>query len=81
MNQDNEYSRKMTIASLVEDDQGAELTFLESARFYRLPKENPDFSSFVQLLRDASESGRPLEITTESIASETIVDVVPRRED
>lgn len=52
-----------------------EAVFLESARFYRVSNENPEFEAIVDALREAVESGHPLNIRTSSIDSE-IIDAV-----
>lgn len=54
--------RAMTVAHIREQD-GADcetVVFLESARFYRLLRSNPDHDRSLGLLRKALKSGRPV---------------------
>jgi hypothetical protein len=69
------YSRKMTAVRVIDDDDGVQVVFLESAQFYRLSNENPAFDSLLAILRDCVEKGIPVEVNTESVASNIIEDV------
>ena len=69
------YSRKMTAVRVIDVDDGVQVVFLESAQFYRLSNRNPAFHSLVATLRDCVEKGIPVEIATESLASNIIEDV------
>jgi len=79
MSSNEKFSRIMSPAHIREPGgiDYAEVIFLESARFFRLNKENPEFDSIVALLRDASEKKLMLEIFFESSASNTIEEVKP----
>lgn len=54
--------RRLTVARVRERADHAEVTFYESARFYRLPRTNPGYAGAVQLLRAAAADGRPLRV-------------------
>ncbi len=54
----------MTVAH-IRDRKGAdyvEVLFLESARFYKLPKDTPTHAETLRLLREALAQGRVLNI-------------------
>lgn len=73
----NRHYREMTVAH-IRESKGAdyvEVVFLESARFYRLLKENPTYDKALRLLRDAMEKGRVLKIGLASLDSDTINEV------
>jgi hypothetical protein len=56
-------SQVMTVARVFEPNAaGAEVVFLESAMFYRLPGETPAFDSILAVLRKAQASGRPVRV-------------------
>jgi hypothetical protein len=79
MSEDQKFSRSMTVAQ-VREQKGVdyvEVIFLESARFYRLLKENPAFDEILASLRDAESKGRPVEVRLASLGSEVIEDVRP----
>lgn len=65
----------MTAARVLDDESGVDVVFLESAQFYRLSREHPEFDALTATLREAVKKGTPVEVGTESIASDTIVDV------
>lgn len=79
MNEDQRISRNMTAVQIREPDGAdhAEVIFLESARFYRLQKENPAFDSMIAELRDAIEKGLDVEVRLASLTSDIIVDIKP----
>ncbi|MCI0412324.1 hypothetical protein L0222_05915 [bacterium] len=52
-----------------------EVMFLESARIYRVAKENPGFEKILTLLRDAGSNRRILRIRFASPQSDFIEDV------
>lgn len=66
----------MTVAHIREPAQGAfvEVMFLESARFYRLLRVNPDFDAILERLRGGMREGRILEIKVASPESDVIED-------
>ncbi|MGH2721765.1 MAG: hypothetical protein ACRDJO_09190 [Actinomycetota bacterium] len=51
------------------------MAFLESARFYRLPKMHPNFAALLGLLTDAREKGRVLKVLLSSPEGDVIEDV------
>lgn len=67
----------MTAVQIREPDGAdhAEVIFLESARFYRLPKENPAFESMLAVLWDAMTKGLAVEVRLASLTSDTIEDI------
>jgi hypothetical protein len=69
--------RRMTVAHIREQTQGdaVEVMFLESARFYRLLRSNPNFNAILERLRDARQNGEPVEIAIASPDSDLIDDV------
>ena len=54
--------RSLTVARAREQADHAEVTFYESARFYRLPRANPGYAAAVATLRAAAANGRPLRV-------------------
>ena len=71
------FFREMTAAHLRER-KGAEhmeVVFLESARFYRLPKAQPSFDRILGLLRDAVAKRCVLKVQLASPDSDVIEDV------
>ncbi len=66
--------REMAVARVSEPTGAdhAEVTFLESARFYRLPKSNHQYSTYVRLLKDAQVAHRRVGIRLGSIDSDVI---------
>lgn len=75
--QRNRHYREMTVAHIREPEGAdhAEVVFLESARFYRLARENPTYDNALRLLRDAVEKGRVLKIGLASPDSDIIEEV------
>jgi len=51
-----------------------EVVFLESARFYWLPAENPDFARILDLLRGEMQTKRVVRIVLENPESDVIRD-------
>lgn len=70
--------RKMTVANIREQSlaDSVEVIFLESARFYRLPRKNPAFDDIVKRLRDAMSHGHTLDVGVASLDSDIIEDVI-----
>jgi hypothetical protein len=69
--------REMTVAS-IRERPGADsirVAFLESARFYELPRSHPEFDMILARLREAKEQGRALKVRLASLASDIIQDV------
>lgn len=69
--------REMTVAS-IREQPGADsirVAFLESARFYELPRAHPDFDKVLARLREAKEQGRAVKVRLPSLASGVIEDV------
>jgi hypothetical protein len=79
MSKNKPYPRNMTVVKMrdAENADAIEVVFLESARFYRLPKETPSFDSIVALLKSAIENGKPVRVETASIDSSTIERIGP----
>jgi hypothetical protein len=77
MSKNNQISRNMTTVRILEHDEAdyAEVVFLESAQFYRLPKENPAFDSMIAALRDAMAKGLVVEVRLASLASNIIEEI------
>jgi len=67
--------REMTVASIRERAESVKVAFLESARFYELPKAHPGFDRIVARLREAKEQGRALKVQLPSLDSGIIEDV------
>lgn len=69
--------REMRVASLRERPgaDSVRVAFLESARFYELPRSNPGFGRMLALLREAHEQGRALKVRLPSLGSGVIEDV------
>jgi uncharacterized protein YjiS (DUF1127 family) len=71
--------REMTVA-LIRDRQDAgsvQVAFSESARFYRLSRQNPKFAHILQLLREAHEKKRAVRVLLDIPEGEVIEDVEP----
>ena len=69
--------REMRVAS-IRERPGADsvrVAFLESARFYELPRSHPGFERMLALLREAHEQGRALKVRLPSLGSGVIEDV------
>lgn len=69
--------RALTVAQIRDPHRAGDLqvAFLESARFYRLPRTNPKFDEYLQLLRAAMTEGHALEVGLASLDSDIIEDV------
>lgn len=69
--------REMTVASLRErpGTEFVKVAFLESARFYELPRSHPGFDRILGQLRQALEQGRVLKVRLPSLDSGVIEDV------
>lgn len=75
MSDQNFYSRKMTPVRIIEDPDAVRIVFLESARFYELARDNPEFDSLVETLRESIEGSESVEVQTASIDSDLITDI------
>jgi hypothetical protein len=64
--------REMTVASIRERVESIQVAFLESARFYELPRSHPGFERILVQLREAREQGRALKIRLPSLDSGVI---------
>lgn len=69
------FSRDMTVAQIRERTDGVVVVFLESARFYKLPRTNPSFERIFDTLKDAVERQRVLKISLASPEGDVIEDV------
>ncbi len=67
----------MTVAEIRrhEDRDYVHVVFLESARFYKLMKTNPNFVSILELLESARATESVLNIVLASVDSDVIEDV------
>ena len=67
----------MTVAHIREREgrDYCEVVFLESARFYRLPKANPAFGEIIGTLRKAMGMGRPVKVVLAAVNGDMIEDV------
>jgi len=74
MTEDQKFSRTMTVAQIREP---GEVMFLESARFYKVPEEDPAAASMMAILREAKRSGSAVKVVLRSIDSDVIEDVKP----
>jgi len=53
----------MTVARVLEPEEDlVEVTFYESARFYKVPRKNPAFDSILALLKNAQANGKPVRV-------------------
>jgi hypothetical protein len=69
--------REMTVA-LVRDHQDAaavEVAFSESARFYKLSRQNPKFENILRQLRDAKGKNRVVRVLVNFPEGDVIEDV------
>jgi hypothetical protein len=67
----------MTVAS-IRERPGADsvrVAFLESARFYELPRSHPGFDRMLALLREGMEQGRVVKVRLASVGSGVIEEV------
>lgn len=57
-------SRVMTVAKLYEEKYSGpgstQVTFYESARFYKIMKSNPNYKKFISLLNEAIKKQKPI---------------------
>ena len=67
----------MTPVRILDDENGARIVFLESARFHVLEQDLPGFDSLLMMLRRAVEKGDVVEVVTESIDSDVIKNIKP----
>ena len=67
----------MTVAQMREhqDKDYYEVMFLESPRFFRLPKTNPAFGEIIGRLRRAMGMGRPVKVVLATVNGDMIEDV------
>jgi hypothetical protein len=66
---------RLTVARVREGVDYAEVTFYESARFYRLLRANPAYKSTLQRLRAAATIGKPLHVRFVAPKSDVIESV------
>ena len=71
--------REMTVARIRERAESVQVAFLESARFYELPRSHPGFDRILLQLREAREQGRALKVRLPSLDSGIIEDVEASR--
>ena len=77
MSEKEQFSRSMTAVRILEHDEAdyTEVVFLESAQFYRLPKQNPAFDLMITMLREAMAKGLAVEVRLASMASNIIEEI------
>jgi hypothetical protein len=71
------YYRDMTVAD-IRRKHGAdfvEVVFLESARFYRLLKQNKAYADILKELENAMLNARPVKVGLESVETDVIEEV------
>jgi hypothetical protein len=54
--------RRMTVARVRENGDGAEVMFVESARIYRLARANPAYDDTLAALRASAATGKSLRV-------------------
>lgn len=83
MGEEQRFSRIMTVAHIREPEgrDDVEVIFLESARFYRLSKNEPTFDETSTVLRDAAAKGRPVKVGLASISGDIIEYIHPAGSD
>ena len=71
--------REMTVALIRErqDSEDVEVAFSESARFYRVLRQNPKFEDIIRELREAKKHQRPLRVLLDFPDGDVIEDVQP----
>ena len=71
--------REMTVALIRErpDSEDVEVAFSESARFYRVLRQNPKFEDIIRELREANKHQRPLRVLLDFPDGDVIEDVQP----
>jgi hypothetical protein len=69
--------RQMTVAQIREQNKAdhVEVVFLESARFYKLFRTNPQYDALLERLRNALENSRSLQVRLMSPNGDIIEDV------
>ena len=69
--------RELTVADIraPKRDADVEVTFLESARFYKLLRTNPTYDEALNLLRGAMTDGRALKIGLASLDTDIIEEI------
>ena len=73
----NSSQREMTVARVREQDKAdhVEVVFLESARFYKLFRTNPQYDALLERLRDALATGRGVRVRLSFPNGDIIEDV------
>ena len=69
----------MTVALIRErqDSEDVEVAFSESARFYRVLRQNPKFEDIIRELREAKKHQRPVRALLDFPGGDVIEDVQP----
>jgi hypothetical protein len=68
-------ARNLTVARVRDRPDHVQVAFLESARFYKLPKLHPNFAALLGLLTDARDKSRVLKVSLSSPQGDVIEDV------
>jgi hypothetical protein len=73
--------REMTVANIREQSatDHIDIVFLESARFYKLYRQNPNFEQILRLLQEAMAKGSVIDVRLESPHSDIIQGVRDQR--
>ena len=65
-------ARRMTVAHVRVDSEGADVMFLQSTRIYRLSRANPAYDGTLATLRASETGGKPLLVTFDKPHGELI---------
>jgi 2-methylisocitrate lyase-like PEP mutase family enzyme len=71
--------RQLTVAHVRAADGHIEVMFFESARIYRLLRDNPTFEATLRRLRAAAASGAPVCVSLDTPNGEVIERAMPAR--
>ena len=77
VNSESQDFREMTVANIRDEPEcdHIDVVFLESARFYRLNRSNPDFHKALHMLREASRKQGMVRVGLESPHSDVIHEI------
>ena len=67
--------REMTVVLIRERKDVVEVAFSESARFYKLSRQNPKFEDILRRLREARDKKYPVRVLLDSPHGDVIEDV------
>lgn len=71
--------REMTVVEIRESENAdaVKVAFSESARFYRLSRQNPKFRDILRQLREARDKKRPVDVLVDFPEGDVIEDARP----